>query len=130
MKYRLVKRAKGWQVQQDTNGLPGFESAKWFNIRGGMWRFRLPAALHFAVAEGEGEEMTDAEESAEVEAAVKKLGEHFDAVVILCSRHDGTKGTRTIAKGSGNWHTQYGIVREWMVNHDEDVRIQARRDVE
>lgn len=72
--------------------------------------------------------MTDHEESAEVEAAVKKLGEHFDAVVILCSRHDGERGTRTVAKGSGNWHTQYGIVREWIVNRDEDVRIQARGD--
>lgn len=70
--------------------------------------------------------MTDADESAMVQEAAKKLGEHFDAVVVLCSRHDGERGTRTIAKGSGNWHAQYGIVREWLVDRDEDIRNDTR----
>lgn len=70
----------------------------------------------------------DAAESAKVLAVVKDLGEHFDAVVILCTRHDGARGTRTVAKGAGNWHAQYGIIREWLVNRDEDTRVAARRE--
>jgi hypothetical protein len=60
-----------------------------------------------------------------VQALVKELGEHFDAVVILCTRHDG-EGTRTIAKGCGNWHAQYGLVNEWLVNRDEETKIDVR----
>lgn len=70
----------------------------------------------------------DETESALVAEAAKKLGEQFDAVVILCTRHEGSKGTRTVAKGSGNWHAQYGLVREWLVNRDEDIRVEARKD--
>lgn len=77
------------------------------------------------------EEQSDAEESARVLAAAKTLAEYFDCVVVMASRHDGAKGaTRTIAKGAGNWHTQYGIVREWLIDQDERVRADARRAVE
>jgi hypothetical protein len=76
----------------------------------------------------ESYQQTDAEESARVEAHCKALAEHFDSVTILCSRHEGSRGTRTIAKGAGNWHTQFGIVREWLINHEEDIREAARRD--
>ncbi len=53
MKFRLVKRARGWQVQQDIRGMAihgsaGFEK-NWFNIRGGLWRFRFLAALHLLI---------------------------------------------------------------------------------
>lgn len=70
----------------------------------------------------------DTEESALVAKAAKELGEQFDSVTILCSRHEGSRGTRTIAKGAGNWHTQFGIVREWLLNHEEDIREAARKD--
>lgn len=70
----------------------------------------------------------DAAESEEVLRHAKELGERFDAVVILCTRHEGSRGTRTVAKGSGNWHAQFGIVREWLLNHEEDIRIEARRE--
>lgn len=70
----------------------------------------------------------DKAESAKVTEAAKMLGEHFDAVVILCSRHDGAKGTRTVCKGSGNWHTQQGLVREWLTSCDEEMRISARSE--
>ncbi len=71
-------------------------------------------------------EQSDAEESARVLAVTKALSEHFDAVVVLCSRHEGSRGTRTIAKGSGNWHTQFGIVREWIITQEERVKREAR----
>ncbi len=76
----------------------------------------------------EADKQQDAEESARVESACKALAEHFDSVTILCSRHEGSRGTRTIAKGAGNWHTQFGIVREWLLNHEEDIREDARRE--
>lgn len=70
----------------------------------------------------------DADESARVQAAAKALAEHFDSVTILCSRHEGSRGTRTVAKGAGNWHTQFGIVREWLLSQEEDIRCEARKD--
>ena len=80
--------------------------------------------------ETDQEKQQDAEESERVSMAAKNLAEYFDAVVILCTRHDGDRGTRTVSKGSGNWHTQSGLVREWMVNQEEDVRVEARRERE
>lgn len=72
------------------------------------------------------EEEQDAKESAMVAEAVKNLAEHFDSVTILCSRHEGSRGTRTIAKGSGNWHTQHGIVSEWLINREQTIRLEAK----
>jgi hypothetical protein len=72
----------------------------------------------------------DEAESAIVEGHAKQLGEHFDAVVVLCTRHDGARGTRTCTKGSGNWHAQYGVVKEWLENFEEKLRIEARDEVE
>lgn len=80
------------------------------------------------MTEEETQKSQDAAESEKVQAAAKALGEHFDAVVILCSRHEGSRGTRTIGKGAGNWHTQYGLVREWLVNRDEDICENTRRN--
>ncbi len=70
----------------------------------------------------------DERESALVLDACKKLGEDFDAVVVLCSRHEGSRGTRTISKGAGNWHARYGIVREWLTDFEESIRDEAREN--
>lgn len=76
---------------------------------------------------------SDQEEKARDEAdavlvlnAAKSLAEHFDAVEIFVSRHDGSGGTRTIAKGSGNWHARLGIVREWLLVTEEQIRQESR----
>ena len=68
------------------------------------------------------EQQEDDAESLRVTDLAKKLGEQFDAVVILCTRHEGSRGTRTVSKGSGNWHAQYGLVREWLLDSDERTR--------
>lgn len=49
-KFRLIKRARGWVVQQYIKGMAihgseGYEK-DWYDIRGGVWRFRLIAKLH------------------------------------------------------------------------------------
>lgn len=69
--------------------------------------------------------MTDVEESALVLSTAKSLAEHFDAVEIFVSRHD-LDGTRTICKGCGNWHARLGIVREWLINTEEQIREEGR----
>jgi hypothetical protein len=28
--------------------------------------------------------------------------------------------------GCGNWHAQYGLVNEWLVNRDEETKIDVR----
>jgi len=71
------------------------------------------------------EEQKDALESEMVRKLIKDLGEHFDCVVVLCSRHDGEDGTRTISQGSGNWHTRLGLVREFVINTEEGIRQEA-----
>ena len=59
--------------------------------------------------------MTADEKAAKV-ALVKRvcheLGEHFDAVQILCSYADGT-GTEVIGQGAGNWYARQGMAREF-----------------
>ena len=72
------------------------------------------------------DEEQDAVESERVAVAARRLAEDFDAVVIICSRHEGIRGTRSVSRGSGNWHTQYGMVREWLQSRDEYVRIGER----
>jgi len=70
--------------------------------------------------------MTDAEESELVLRTAKSLGEHFDAVVILVSRHDAGDGTRTVMKGCGNWHARLGLAREYLLNTEEQIREEGR----
>lgn len=61
----------------------------------------------------------------EIQRIANQLGEKWDAVVILCSRHeDGL--TRSTFKGSGNWHTQYGMTMEWIETNDERTREETR----
>lgn len=49
MKFRLTKRARGWQVQQDVSGIPAYSDMKWYNIRGGLWKWRFLASLHLTL---------------------------------------------------------------------------------
>ena len=52
-----------------------------------------------------------------VEAALRGLMHHFDAVQIFATRHEVSKnGPRTIgiSKGGGNYFARRGIVIEWV----------------
>jgi hypothetical protein len=63
-----------------------------------------------------------------VKAAAEKLGEHFDSVQILCTRHEPAvaRGTVNINFGVGNWFTRYDQAREWLVKCDEGIRSEVR----
>lgn len=61
-----------------------------------------------------------------VERHVAQLGEHFQSVRIIATRHqDGN--TITVTSGSGNWYAQVGSVRDWVTQQDEYTRIAERR---
>lgn len=68
---------------------------------------------------------------AAVKKALQDLGEHFDSVMIFCTRHEGDdRGSARVAKGTGNWYARYGQVREWLVKEEEEARIEAKKELE
>lgn len=48
-----------------------------------------------------------------MEECLAKLGEHFDAVQILATRHEDKK-SESIHKGTGNWYARFGMVHEFI----------------
>ena len=75
--------------------------------------------------------MTDAERDLEmVKKATQSLGEHFDSVLILTTRHDPTTegGTTNINYGCGNWFARYGQVREYLIKCDERTKVAVQME--
>lgn len=61
--------------------------------------------------------------------AANALGEHFDTVQILVTRHEeGETGTVNASWGTGNWFARFGQVREWVIKSEERSRELIRRD--
>lgn len=61
----------------------------------------------------------DLEEMVRKHAAM--LGEHFDAVQILCSRQlPGSEGTAMVALGSGNWYARQGMAQKFIKRDTAD----------
>lgn len=77
------------------------------------------------MSQSERDRAEDAAEQESVGAVAKQLGERFDAVVVMASRHDG-QGTRTVIKGSGNWHTRLGLAVEFMEATRQQIREEAK----
>lgn len=77
----------------------------------------------------ENNENPYAEEDARLEALLEKhasiLGEHFESVRIfaVCNRGDGVYGR--ITRGAGNYFSQYGSVRDWLLEAEQDTRNHA-----
>lgn len=68
-----------------------------------------------------------------VSAAASHLAEHFESVLILCSKgsDDGNSNTAGIEVGRGNFYAQYGHAAEWLAMQDQFQRNEAiRRDDE
>lgn len=65
-----------------------------------------------------------------VKHAAEKLGEHFDSVQILTTRHESgeEKGTINVCYGVGNWFARYGLAKDWCVRSEERTRIATRED--
>ena len=63
-----------------------------------------------------------------IEKAAAELGEHYDPVMIVCTRHEAvTEGGSTLeAHGTGNYYGRIGSVRQWLVKQEEEARVRAR----
>lgn len=61
-----------------------------------------------------------------IKILAKELGEHYDAVEILVSLHDGENGTRTLSRGAGNWHARYGLVKEYCLKVEEEIKREVQ----
>lgn len=70
--------------------------------------------------------MTGDEEIQILERHVAQLGEHFQSVRIITTRHQDGQ-TFTVTSGAGNFHAQVGSVREWMMRQDERVLENERK---
>jgi len=68
-----------------------------------------------------------------VRESVSKLLEHFDSVLILVTRHNGSGGpggeTHSYEYGGGNYYAQLGQVTEWISMQDQFQRCEATRRV-
>lgn len=74
--------------------------------------------------------MSQPDDLQRIEAVISQLGEHFDSVMIFCTRHDEGQegGTVNCALGSGNWYARYGQCREWLITNDERTRESVREE--
>jgi hypothetical protein len=63
-----------------------------------------------------------------LQSAARALGEHFDSVQIVCTRHDPIQqgGTVITHAGVGNWYARFGSIRSWLVHNDESMRLDER----
>lgn len=63
-----------------------------------------------------------------IETMAEQIGERFDAVQIIATRHEPATacGTISFEAGTGNFHARLGVVRDWLVRQDEEARVRAR----
>lgn len=64
-----------------------------------------------------------------VQQAADKLGEHFDSVLILCSKYDEGE-THRIQRGVGNLYAQHGHAEEWLIRQKALTDEEARRTID
>lgn len=70
--------------------------------------------------------MSGDEEQEIVGRRVAELMEHFDAVQIFVTRYDAEReATRSVRLGDGNYFARYGMVREWVMQQEQDMRTGA-----
>lgn len=63
------------------------------------------------------------------EECAQKLSEHFDSVRIIAVRH--TKGVSAVfSTGRGDFYSQLGASRDWVIRQNERTRVNERADNE
>lgn len=55
------------------------------------------------------------------------LGEHCESIRLFTTFPEGDGCTGSFTIGRGNFHAQRGQIQEWLINQDENVRINARK---
>lgn len=71
--------------------------------------------------------MSDDEFDKMMDGILGRIMDHADSVRIFVSQHDGDE-TRSYTIGRGNFHSQYGLVTEWMIRQDQHNREKAKQD--
>lgn len=68
------------------------------------------------------------EELERIDSLVRNLGEHWNSVLVLCSKvsDDGDGATDHIARGSGNVFARVQQAREYIIHQDEITRLLAQ----
>jgi len=76
--------------------------------------------------------MEDSEDFIEIEvkAAIAKLMEHCSSVQIFVTFHEDESQTDMYSNGNGSILMRYGFIKEWIVRHEEKMRIAARQSME
>lgn len=75
------------------------------------------------------EEDADKHDEALVRKALDMLSEQFDSVRIFVSAHEHN-GSRRYTKGSGNFWTQYGMIKAWLIAEEAIMKQDATEEKE
>ncbi len=64
-----------------------------------------------------------------IQSHCSQLMEHFASVRIVAVHVNGESGeTARISRGAGDYYSQYGAVKDWLIYQDEQTRIDAGKD--
>lgn len=56
----------------------------------------------------------------------KVLRQSFDTVQIFVGKNDEETGVTTMYWGDGNYYARYGQIRQWLLQEDEQARMEVR----
>lgn len=58
-----------------------------------------------------------------------QLMEHFTSVRIVAVKHDAVDNlSRLISRGNGDFYSQYGSVKEWLIEKDAQAKAEATKE--
>ena len=81
------------------------------------------------MTESESKEYDDLHEM--LKATAEKVGEHFDSVVIICTKQFGySRQHGRLVACSGSDYASMAAAREWVLCNDESARICQRKKEE
>ena len=63
-----------------------------------------------------------------IDAFVESIGEHCHSIRVIAVIPNGNKDTQIYTYGDGDFYSQLGATREWIIRQDEAARIEARKD--
>lgn len=76
----------------------------------------------------ESTQQKEPDDTTAVDAAIARLMEHFDTAQVFVSRVLEDGNTRTVVKGSGNYHARVNQAREFVTRDDELTREDSRKE--
>lgn len=74
------------------------------------------------------EEEADKHDEALVRKALDMLSEHFETVRVFVSTHE-KDGSRRYTKGIGNYWSNYGMIKAWLIGEEAIIKQDAINDM-